>query len=143
MRALPLVLVQLAFACLALLLAKLDWLLTRCRYRLVDNEPPKVDSDAASSKLACDSSLLEECKDDPGWFLNNIENTDDNTIRYIREQLEATALGQKYVAESRRLYAVLRPTRVEDMRRIENITAHASHSEILPTIHSLRASMCS
>jgi len=141
-RALPLVLVQLAFACLALLLAKLDWLLTWCRYRLIDNEPLKVDSDAASSKTDCDF-LPKEYGDDLEWFVEAIKNADNDTLAHIREQLETTAVGQKYVAESRRLYAVLKPTRVEDMRRIENITAHASHSEILPTIHSLRASMCS
>jgi len=97
-----------------------------------------VDSDVASLKTDCDY-----LRGDLNWFFETIKNTDNNTLVHIREQLEATAIGQKCVAESRRLYAVLRPTRAENARRIENIVNLASHSEMLTMIHNVRASTCS
>ena len=118
--------------CTALLLVALaEYLLTKCLL-LLENplSHPLADKAKARTKevAANQDKQIREAKKiikrvEYRAFLATIMRLGDDRVDAARESLEALGIGHAVVAEhpDRHLYAILKPTRRENLRRIQNV----------------------
>ncbi len=123
----PALLSLLVVAGIELIVAVLDLQIRRCRYRLELGVWPKLQAKKAAEKPPGDVTSDYVCQTDREQAIEQIlscwAKKSNWTVANDRRVFEATTWGQQTVKNNpdRHLYAVLRPTRKENLERIGNV----------------------
>lgn len=123
---LPLALVRLLLSTMQLLISRCENRLTRCHLYLAKRSlvcGAEGEGGRPESVALPDPSVQYGGREIAKRFIDQLSDHDEDFVDAFRRQTEETTLGRIVAAKhpDRRLYAVLQPDYLENLRRVQNI----------------------
>jgi len=130
--AVPALLVLLAVAGIELVIAFLDLQISKCRYRLQFGVWPQLQTKKIENKPISREPTIRQ-------ILSCWAGKRSRTVANDRRVFEATKWGRQVIRKNpdRHLYAVLRPTREENLERIANVLREMDDEAFNRTVRNI------